>query len=123
MDKKKHIIIITLFALLIANLSGAHGHYCFDGQEPVFSIHFDNVSGHVELESDGLAHHDADMSLGSQILIKFFQADLSLLIPLFLVIYLLTSVGRWSLFISYSPPKRRNPLDLLPPLRAPPCAI
>lgn len=123
MDRKKYVIVITLLALLIANLSGAHGHYCFDGQQPAFSIHFDNVSGHVELDGDGLAHHDADMSLGSQILIKFFEVDLALLLPLFLFIYFLPSFGRWRLFISYSPPNRLNPLGLLPPLRAPPCTI
>ena len=123
MERKKLIIVIALFALLIATLGGAHGHYCFDGQEPAFSVHFDNMGGHLEHNEDDLAHHDADMALNLQTLIKFFNADLSLLLPLFLFIYFLPSFGRWSLFISYSPPRQSKPVDLLPPLRAPPCTF
>lgn len=120
MSPRKSITYIALFALLIAQLGGAHGHYCFDGQEPAFSVHFDNMLGHEEHDPSEQGHNDTDMDLGSQLLIKFFEADLSLLLPSLFLLFLLPSFGRWYYLVSYTPTTRRRPTAFLPPLRAPP---
>ena len=120
MSGKKSIVAIALFALLIANLGGAHGHYCFDGQEPAFSVHFDNLVAHVDHVTDKQAHNDTDMESGSQILIKFFEADFSILLPLLLALFLWPLFSERRYAVSCSPVHKRKPSKLLPPLRAPP---
>ena len=120
MSVRKSIIAIALFALLIANMGGAHGHYCFDGQEPAFSVHFDNLVAHVDHVTDEQIHNDTDMELASQILIKFFEADFSVLLPLLLALFLWPIFSEWRYAISYTPAYKRKQAELLPPLRAPP---
>ena len=120
MNIKKSIVTIALFALLVANLGGAHGHYCFDGQEPAFSVHFDNLVAHVDHVSDEQTHNDTDMESGSQILIKFFQTDFFAFLPLLLTLFLWPLFNERRYAISYTPADRHKPAKLLPPLRAPP---
>jgi len=120
MSARKSIVTIALFALLITNLGGAHGHYCFDGQEPAFSVHFDNLVAHVDHVTDEQIHNDTDMGSGSQILIKFFQSDFFVFLPLLLALFLWPLFNKWRYAISYTPAHRLKPVKLLPPLRAPP---
>ncbi len=123
MSLSKSIAYIALFALLIVQLGGAHGHYCFDGQEPAFSVHFDNLLGHEEHDPSEQGHNDTDMDLGSQSLIKFFKVDLSLLLPALLLLFLLPLFGRWQYLALYTSTGKRKPAAFLPPLRAPPGAL
>ena len=120
MSARKSIVAIALFAFLIANLGGAHGHYCFDGQEPAFSVHFDNLVAHVDHVTDEQIHNDTDMESAAQILIKFFKADFSVLLPLLLALFLWPIFSERRYAISYTPAHWRKPVKLLPPLRAPP---
>lgn len=108
----------ALILWLLASWSGAHGHLCFDGQEPPLSLHMDMLGDHVE----HLAHEnhtDADVDPGQLALAKLLKLDLSLpLVAALLLAVLLVNpavfISRYARFYIH----RHN--GLRPPLRAPP---
>lgn len=66
---------LLLFAFLVLPVGGAASHYCFDGQEPLVSVHFDNFAGHED-HADEARHVDAEKRLLAENVVgKVFQFD------------------------------------------------
>jgi hypothetical protein len=114
----KTLAFVALIVWLIASWSGAHGHLCFDGQEPPVTVHMEMLGDHPEHGSDE-QHVDADVELSQPLLAKLTKIDLPLLIAAALLlamwfekIPLVTS--------RYSPSYSSRRTGLRPPLRAPP---
>jgi hypothetical protein len=109
---------VALLIWLLASWSGAHGHLCFDGQEPPVSIHMDMMGDHPEHDS-AEKHVDADVELGQFALAKLIKIDLPLLIAIaFLVAVLFEQLA---VFVSRQGQIFSSRLvGLRPPLRAPP---
>ncbi len=57
----------ALLLLVLAGIGNIHSHQCLDGQEPAMSVHFENLSGHPDHESDE-AHVDVETELMAQVL-------------------------------------------------------
>lgn len=116
----KTLAILALLVWLLASWSGAHGHLCFDGQEPSVSIHMDTLVNHPEHHLDE-AHADADINLDQAAFTKtkLPKIDLPLLIVATLLLAILFENLR--VFTSYySCNYVRRRIGLRPPLRAPP---
>jgi hypothetical protein len=112
------LAILALIIWLIASWSGAHGHLCFDGQEPPLSVHMDMLGEHPE-HADTDKHIDADVDLGQIALAKLVKIDLPVLIAVTLLFVLLFK--RFTFVITqYSRPYSSRITGLRPPLRAPP---
>lgn len=114
----KTFAFVALIIWLLTSWSGAHGHLCFDGQEPPMTVHMDMLGDHPEHGSQE-KHIDADVDLSQLMLAKLIKIDLPFLIAAALLFVALfekpiISVVVYSLiFSSYS-------IGLRPPLRAPP---
>ena len=110
--------IMALFLWLVASWSGAHGHLCFDGQEPPLSMHMDILGEHPEhLGTD--KHVDADVDLGTFALAKLIKIDLPILIAATLLFVLLFNYFSYTV-TQYSRPYSSRIIGIRPPLRAPP---
>lgn len=114
----KIIVFATLVIWLMASWGGAHGHMCFDGQEPPITVHIHAVGDHADHDSSE-QHVDADVDLSQPLLTKFTKIDLPLLIA---AAHLLAGVfEKISAFASrYSYIYVSRIAGLHPPLRAPP---
>nr|WP_324257218.1 hypothetical protein [Cellvibrio fontiphilus] len=114
-----HYAFIALALWLLGNWAGAHGHYCFDGQEPPISVHM-HLDGHeVHDHHPEEVHQDADIELGKSVLAKSGKIELGLMLlaALALVLLLLPAAICRSIYTRpYLPP----PLYWRPLLRAPP---
>lgn len=117
--KFAHQFAFVAFALwLLGSLLGAHGHFCFDGQEPPVSVHMHALSDHPEHHADE-EHQDADVDLLQSVIAKVSQLDLGLLLLAVISLLLVQHtksilVSRYSAFIPTPIPFTH------PPLRAPP---
>ncbi|PCJ24391.1 MAG: hypothetical protein COA96_09720 [SAR86 cluster bacterium] len=113
------LVYLLLSVLLLLPVIGAVSHYCFDGIEPSVTIHFDNLSGHIEHEKE-TGHTDTEVqALSDNLLGKILDFD-SLLIATALFLFSLLPL---SLIHSYSYLFKSSTNDqkyYLPPLRAPP---
>jgi hypothetical protein len=112
------LVFMALAVWLITNWSGAHGHMCFDGQEPSLTVHMELMSDHPEHDASE-KHVDANVDLSQLLIIKFIKIDLPFLITtllLFLVLLENSSV----LIAFYSRVFSSHVTGLRPPLRAPP---
>ena len=112
------LAFVALVIWLLASWGGAHGHLCFDGQEPPVSVHMHVMDDHPD---HGIAetHVDADVELGQFSLAKLIKIDLPLLIAIaflstFLFKQLAVFVSRHGQIFS------SRLIGLRPPLRAPP---
>lgn len=111
-------------AFLLVNVGDIHSHFCFDGQEPAVSLHFENLNGHPDHEEDEQQHNDVefDVSLKS---IKIKTYDLTKLlitatspvIPSPNTFVLKTTSTLDEILLP------QKPASILPPLRAPPILI
>jgi len=116
--RHKTFAFSVLIIWLLASWSGAHGHLCFDGQEPPISIHMDTLGNHPEHHQDE-AHTDKDINLDQAAPTKLPKIDLPLLIAATLLLAMLFQNLR--VFTSYySCNYVRRRIGLRPPLRAPP---
>jgi hypothetical protein len=116
--RHKAFAFAALIIWLVAGWSGAHGHLCFDGQEPPVSIHMDALGEHPDHAANE-QHVDADVDLSQPLLAKLTKIDL----PLLLVAALLLAVllEKTSFVVSnYSHTYSSRLAGLRPPLRAPP---
>ena len=116
--RHKTIAFVALIIWLIAGWSGAHGHLCFDGQEPPISIHMDTLGEHPDHAADE-QHVDANVDLSQPLLAKLTKIDLPHLLAaalLFAVLFEKTSF----VVSNYSPTYSSRRIGLRPPLRAPP---
>lgn len=105
---------LALSLWLLTSFSGAHGHLCFDGQEPPISVHMDVLDDHTK------QHFDAHVDLSQQALAKGVKIYLPLLIAAALLLPLLLETR--AVFITYYHHLlySRCLAGLRPPLRAPP---
>lgn len=107
------------FALwLLGNWLGAHGHFCFDGQEPPVSVHMHMLGDHPEHHDDEV-HQDADVDLLQSAIAKLTKLDQGLILLAVVALLLVVRprpvlASRYSAFIPTPIPFTR------PPLRAPP---
>lgn len=127
MLQKSHYKILAFAALffwLITGLNGAHGHFCFDGQEPPVSLHLGVAAEHQEHEHHELhdeseqQHLDMDVDFSQSLMVKFFKYDLPILVITALVLLVCLLPAR--LLIIHQPIIICRIFTLHPPLRAPP---
>ena len=117
--KFAHQFAFVAFALwLLGSWLGAHGHFCFDGQEPPVSVHMHALSDHPDHHADG-EHQDADMDLLQSAIAKLSKLDQSFILLAVVALLLIQqprqqAVSRYSTFIPTRIPFAH------PPLRAPP---
>lgn len=115
---KNIVSLIALAIWLVTSMSGAHGHLCFDGQEPPLTVHMEMLGNHPEHDINE-KHVDADVDLNQFFLTKLVKIDLPFLIAgaLFLVLLFRQPIH----FVSfYSRVFSSRLIGLRPPLRAPP---
>lgn len=106
--------------LVLAGVGNIHNHWCFDGQEPPLTVHFENFNNHTEHE-EGIDIVDVESeSIPGTLLVKnqtqdgqVFVLALSLLISL-QAPQRLRHVDHADLIVP------REPFSVLPPSRAPP---
>lgn len=109
---------VALALWLLSSWMGAHGHFCFDGQEPPVSIHMHMLGDHPEHHIDE-DHQDADVDLLQSAIAKLSKLDQSLILLAVVALLLvfqpaLVLVSRYSSFVPAHIPFAR------PLLRAPP---
>lgn len=115
----KTFVLLTLLLWLMTSWTGVHRHFCFDGQEPPFSLHLDVIGGH-EVHTADESHQDIDVEVSQSVLAKLLKFDPSLPI-LLAVIFILLAVTHTPLFFFYTDaPHPHRRAGILPPLRAPP---
>jgi hypothetical protein len=113
-----HLAFLALAIWLLGNWAGAHGHFCFDGQEPPVAMHMDVMGDHLEHHSDEI-HQDADLAPTKTLIAKLNQVDLGIL--LLTVVTLLVNARRERFVTgSYRLLLPRKLPHTWPPLRAPP---
>jgi hypothetical protein len=120
--RRKCVALLLSGVLLLLQVSGAHVHLCFDGQEPPVSLHLlDSGAEHFP----GLAysqHQDEELDNGLASLSKKSAADFdSPPIPSPAVFLFAASASHFLLKIRWDDsPVPHSATRLLPPLRGPP---
>lgn len=114
----KILAFASVLIWLLASWSGAHGHFCFDGQEPPVSIHMHVPSEYSDHNSDQ-NHLDADVDIGQLAPAKSLKLELPLLLAaaFLLVVFFYKAVQLPTHYLRFIPAPAA---DLRPPLRAPP---
>lgn len=116
---RKQRTLLLLLIWLFASLSGMHGHYCFDGQEPAVSVHFDLLSGH-DLDNDEVGHKDFDSKPMSMTFLKLLSLDLPFLAAALLLLIIWPVIRGQNFTYFNTPSAWLSITGLRPPLRAPP---
>jgi hypothetical protein len=112
------IACVAFFFWLFGSWMGAHGHFCFDGQEPPLSFHMDMIDDHPTHDANE-QHHDIDVDIQQPGLAKLIKVDLTFaLIAAFFLFVLWSCVHTF--FPHYSVPFDLNTHRLRPPSQAPP---
>lgn len=116
-----HYAFLALAFWLLSNWAGAHGHFCFDGQEPPVSMHMDVMGGHLEHHGEEV-HQDADVDLVQSALAKLSKIDLGLVLlaALALALLILPTPIFTSAYRAFYP---HVSLHWRPLLRAPPLSV
>lgn len=117
-----HYAFLALAFWLLSNWAGAHGHFCFDGQEPPISVHV-HLDGHeVHDHHPDEVHQDADIELTPSALAKLSKIDLGLVLlaALALALLILPTPIFTSAYRAFYP---RISLHWRPLLRAPPVSV
>jgi hypothetical protein len=116
------LLILLCVALLVARVSGAHLHLCFDGTEPFASVHM--LDSGPAAASDGLtaAHHDEEVFVIGDVVNKSAKVGLELPALLAFVLLLWAALQLPRLVApGFRPLLAAAELRvLLPPPRAPP---
>ena len=127
MPKRSHQFAFVALALwLLSSWAGAHGHFCFDGQEPPVSVHMGVMGEHLEHHADE-DHQDADVDLAQSVLAQSTLAKLSkidwtlVLIAAISLALLILPTTRFS--CTYRTFYPRISLHWRPLLRAPPVSV
>lgn len=116
-----YLAFLALSFWLLSNWTGAHGHLCFDGQEPPLAAHIDVMGDHLG-HHDDQPHVDADLTPAKPVLAKSVKFDQPILL-LALVTLLLSSRPLSLVASPYLLLISRRLTHNWPPLRAPPAAI
>jgi hypothetical protein len=116
--KYKTFAFATLILWLLVSWSGAHGHMCFDGQEPPVTVHMEILTDHPEHDSSE-NHVDANVELSQLLIVKLHKIDLPLLTTALLLLNLFFKTSATP--VSFFPRAFISSIvGLRPPLRAPP---
>lgn len=118
MLRYKTIAFIAFALWLLGNWLGMHGHFCFDGQEPLVSVHMHLDQGEHDHPADEV-HQDTNLELSQLVPAKLSKIDLSLVLLATLVLLLAVFYRP-----SFNSVYQVRPLSRIaywrPPLRAPP---
>jgi len=114
------VVLIACVAFLSLRLVGDHLHFCFDGREPIVSLHGDDGDVHHAEAGIVSPHQDVDVDLMSAVLkgASDVLVPLVLVGALFLLIVPLLQVRRIEFASVLLPDSRFQ--HLRPPLRGPP---
>jgi hypothetical protein len=112
------LILLALWLWLALGWSGAHGHFCLDGQEAPVSIHMDVLGDHPNHHEEE-QHQDADVPLNQPLLAKLIKIDLPLILSI-VIIFALLFFQVSKAFPPCSASYFQDFFRLRPPLRAPP---
>jgi hypothetical protein len=125
---RRWIIGFALVAFVIARLTGAHLHMCFDGSEPLAQLHVSDTAGvdHHAAESDHHAavsqtHDDVDVDMLGSVLAKNAKFDLpAIVLAASCLALIYVAVVRQPVPTNVWQPPPRPPRYLRPLLRGPP---
>jgi hypothetical protein len=133
---RRWIIGFALVAFIVARLTGAHLHMCFDGSEPLAQLHVSDTAGvdHHADESDHhhiasvdhpsvatQAHEDVDVDMLGSMLAKNAKFDLPVIaLAAWCLAFFYVAVVRQPVPTNVRQPPRRPPRYLRPLLRGPP---
>jgi hypothetical protein len=109
---------IALVCWLLSSWAGAYGHFCFDGQEPLVSVHMEMVGDHDEHHPEEV-HQDADIKLLQSVIAKLVSIDGALLLLAALALVFLV-IPRTIFYARYCSLYYCVSLHWRPLLRAPP---
>lgn len=119
----RHRFLITLvacIAFLSLRLVGDHLHFCFDGSEPLVSVHGDDGDIHHAEVGVGAPHEDVNVDLMSAV----FKGASDVLVPLALLgallLFFLPRVRVLRIEFPSLPLPDSRYHHLRPPLRGPP---
>ena len=119
-DKKTplHLAVLILVLALVGDINS---HYCFDGQEPPVSVHFENLNGHPDHQDQEQQHSDVEREVLSDILLtKAPDQDQPLFVSALLFLFALVAPTRQQAYPDTVALYLQIPTSLRPPLRAPP---
>lgn len=127
---RKLLLLATCLAFAVIRVGGAHLHICMDGSEAPSAVHFadsglhhagDAPAANAHDHGKGSHHHDAEVSLASDVITKVPSLDLPVIAGLLFIV--LASVQWLRVPLPDAPIDfriPRSPFRLRPPLRGPP---
>lgn len=116
---RKQRTLLILLIWLFASMTGMHGHYCLDGQEPPVSVHFDLLGSHDHGDGED-GHKDFDSKPMEMTFLKLLSLDLPFLAAALLLLIIWPLVRGQNFTYFNSPSTWLTITGLRPPLRAPP---
>lgn len=108
-------------SFLLVNIGNIQNHLCLDGQEPAYTVHFENFNGHPTHDENDEPHNDIEYDVSvKSINGKTFQFAkfVAIVISSELLPNTETSITHTPVAATSLPPQQ--PKGTLPPLRAPP---
>lgn len=111
--------MLLCVALLSFRTLADHLHFCFDGTEPLMSVHGDDGEIHHAGPGVDVAHHDMDVDLMTALFKSGFNLLPVALLGALLILLLPLIRVQWSTFPSSLIPDSRFHF-LRPPMRGPP---
>lgn len=110
----------ALIFLVLAGIGNIHSHLCLDGQEPLVSVHFENLNGHPNHEKEE-AHVDIDSELMAKVLPgKSVDQDNPLFLAAVCFLFCIRVPQERYYVVNRESGFSESPAYLQPPLRAPP---
>lgn len=85
-DRSYQFAFVALALWLLSSWAGAHGHFCFDGQEPPVSVHMHALSDHPEHHADE-DHQDADVDWAQSAIAKLSKLELGAILFAVVVLF------------------------------------
>jgi hypothetical protein len=136
---RRWIIGFALVAFVVARLTGAHLHMCFDGSEPLAQLHVSDTAG-VDHHTDELdphhiasvdhhaiatqTHEDLDVDMLDSMLAKNAKLDMpAIVLDAWSLTLIYVAAVRQPLPTNVAQPPLRPPRYLRPLLRAPPLQV
>src|SRR5262249_3866514 len=117
------LLILACACLILARVTGTHLHLCFDGNEPLSSIHLvDDGNADLHLGANS-PHADLDVSLVGNVLVKQDTVGADLLPILLAAVIALVLLQRPAAWLPYAHRNVSTPssaFELRPPPRGPP---
>jgi hypothetical protein len=119
----RYVLWLLCAVILITRISGAHMHLCFDGTEPLVSVHAEESRHDVGHELSNRGHSDLEVSLGGDALFKktFVAGDLTIALLAALAVLMIGAIDTPKVARPRASPVLLSRAFLLhPPLRGPP---